>query len=80
MMTIDRVVDSMTSVPVADSKTKIDRAVVLMTTDRVVATAVSMTVPAVVSKTKKSRVVAVRAMSARKTRCTTARRPLVKSA
>jgi hypothetical protein len=72
MMMINRVVDL----------TKTVRVVVLMKTDPVVATAVLTTVLATVAAamTKKSHAVAARAMSGRKTRCMTARKPLVKSA
>jgi hypothetical protein len=71
MMMINRVVDL----------TKTVRVVVLMKTILVVATAVLTTVLATVAATmtKKNHVVAARAMSARKTRCTTARKPLAKS-
>jgi hypothetical protein len=52
----------------------------LTTTNLVVATAVMTTVLVAVTMTKKNRAVAAKAMSARKTRCMTARKPLAKSA
>jgi hypothetical protein len=89
MTMIDRVVGlTMTSVP-AVVLTKTVQDVVLMTMSvpvvdsmmsvRAGATAVSTTVRAAATMTKKNRAVAARVMSARKTRCTTARKPLAKS-
>jgi hypothetical protein len=81
MMKSVRAVVSMTTNRVsAVSVTMTVHVAALTTTDRVEATAVSKTVRAVVSRTKKSRAVAARAMFARKTRCTTVRKPLAKSA
>jgi hypothetical protein len=51
-----------------------------MTMSVPVEAAASTTVRAAASMMKKNRVVAARVMSARKTRCTTARKPLAKSA
>jgi hypothetical protein len=80
-MTIDRDANSMMSAQDAVSKMMTDHVVDLTTTVRVVATAASMTVPVtVVLRMKRNRVVAVRAMSAKKTRCMTVRKPLAKSA
>ena len=79
-MMIDRVVGLMTTVRDVVLRMMTDRVADSMMTVRVVATAALMTVPVVDSRMKKSRVVAVRVMFARKTRCTTARKPLAKSA
>jgi hypothetical protein len=80
-MTINRVADLTTTVQDVVLKMMSVLVVALMMTDRVVATVVSMTVPvAAVLRMKKSHAVVVRAMSARKTRCTTARKPLARSA
>jgi hypothetical protein len=55
------------------------RGVVMTMTSVPVVAAASKTVPAAVSTTKKSHAVAAKAMSARKTRCTTGRELLARS-
>jgi hypothetical protein len=80
MTTKDRVAVSMTSALAVDLMMRKDHVVVSTMTVRVVATAALTIVPIAVSMTKRNPVVAARAMSARKTRCTTARKPLAKSA
>jgi uncharacterized DUF497 family protein len=70
MKTVQGVVLTMRSALVADS----------MMTDRVVAIAALTTARVAVLRMKKSRAVAVRVMSVRKTRCTIVRKPLARSA
>jgi hypothetical protein len=80
MTTIDRAVGLTMNVPAVVLKMMIARVADSMMTVHVVATAALTTVRVAVSRMKKNRVVVARAMSARKTRCTTARKPLAKSA
>jgi hypothetical protein len=80
MTTIDRAADLTTTVQDAVLTMMSVLAADLMMTDRVVEAAALTTVPvAAVLRMKRSHAVAARAMSARKTHCTTARKPLVRS-
>jgi stringent starvation protein B len=80
MMMIDRAVGLMTTVQDVVLRMMIDRVADSTKTAHVAATAALTTVRVAVSRMKKNRVVVARAMSARKTRCTTVRKPLAKSA
>jgi len=80
MMMIDRAVDLMMTVQGVVSKMMSVHVVDLMMIDRVVAIAVLTTAHVAVLRMKKSRAVAVRAMSVGKTRCTIVRKPLARSA